>query len=320
MKRKTKIWLFIAAALVLGGCILFAGVMTTLGWDFTKLSTVKYGTNVHEISDTFQKIAIHTDTADIVFALSEDGKCRVECHEAEKERHSVTVSENTLTIRASNDKAVRFGISFDSPKITIYLPWAAYDSLFIEESTGDIEIPKDFQFGNVDICADTGDVRFCASTSEMLKIKTSTGDIRVEHISVGALDLTATTGDIALTSVTSPGDASIDVSTGEVNLADVLCKNLISNGDTGDILLKNTVVTEKISIEIDTGDVRFEMSDAAEIFVKTDTGDVQGVLLTDKIFLVETNTGRKEVPSSTTGGRCEITTDTGDIRISISGN
>ena len=59
---------------VLIGCIIFAGVMTMLRWDFSKLSTVKYETNSHEISETFHAISIKTDTADIIFALSDDGR------------------------------------------------------------------------------------------------------------------------------------------------------------------------------------------------------------------------------------------------------
>lgn len=44
MSRTAKIWLITAASLVLVGCVLFVGVMSTLAWDFTKLSTVRYGT------------------------------------------------------------------------------------------------------------------------------------------------------------------------------------------------------------------------------------------------------------------------------------
>ena len=41
MKKSTKVWLLIAACLVLVGSLLFVGVMTMLKWDFSKLSTVK---------------------------------------------------------------------------------------------------------------------------------------------------------------------------------------------------------------------------------------------------------------------------------------
>jgi len=52
--------------------------------------------------------------------------------------------------------------------------------------------------------------------------------------------------------------------------------------------------------------------------IKTDTGNVTGTLLSEKVFLVETDTGRINVPRTTAGGVCEITTDTGDVLLSYS--
>ena len=39
--------------------------------------------------------------------------------------------------------------------------------------------------------------------------------------------------------------------------------------------------------------------------------------MSDKIFLVSSDTGDIDVPRSVTGGRCEVDTDTGDIRLSV---
>ncbi len=318
MKKTTKVWLITATFLVLIGCILFAGVMSMLGWDFTKLSTTKYETNTYEVGEAFDSISINTDTADIVFALSDDGKCRVECHEGENTKHSVAVENNTLVV-GTNPKSWYYyiGLSFDSPKITVHLPSTQYTSLLIDESTGDIEIPKDFSFNNVDISLSTGDVHFCGSASEIIKIKTSTGAIRVENISAGALDLKVATGKVTVSGVTCAGDVTVGVSTGETYLSDTRCKNVISSGSTGNISIENVVAEEKFSIRRSTGDVKFDSSDAAEIFVETDTGDVTGSLLTDKVFITQTDTGRIDVPKTVEGGRCEIITDTGDIKIKI---
>ena len=60
--------------------------------------------------------------------------------------------------------------------------------------------------------------------------------------------------------------------------------------------------------------------DAAEIFVETDTGDVKGSLLSEKVFIPKSDTGDIKVPKTVTGGRCEITTDTGDIKIELVDN
>ena len=321
MKKTTKVWLITAAFLVLIGCILFVGVMSKLEWDFTKLSTTKYETNTYEVSEAFDSISINTDTADIIFALSDDGKCRVECYEGENAKHSVAVENNTLVVDA-NPKSWYYyiGLSFDSSKITVYLPKTDYASLLIDEHTGDIEIPNAFLFKNVDFSVSTGDVHFYGSASEMVKIKTSTGAIRVENISAGSMDLKVTTGEVTASGVTCAGDVTVGVSTGKTYLSDTRCKNVISSGSTGDIYLNNVIATEKFSIERSTGDVKFDGSDAAEIFVKTDTGDVTGSLLTDKVFITQTDTGRIDVPKTTDGGRCEITTDTGDIKIKIEKN
>ena len=322
MRTGTKVWLITAASLILIGCILFAGVMTTLQWDFMELTTVQYETNTYEIGEVFDDIFINTDTADIAFVLSDDGICRVECHEKENAKHSVTVKDSTLTIDLVNEKSVYgfigyIGLNFGSPKITVHLPKTEYANLFIKGDTGDVEIPDDFIFQDIDISLCTGVVDLCASASGMMKIKTSTGGICAKNISVGSLNLTVSTGKVTVSDVSCKGDITVSVSTGKTYLTNAMCKSVISKGNTGDIYLKNVIATEKFSIERSTGDVNFDGSDAKEIFVRTDTGDVTGSLLTDKVFITQTDTGNVEVPKAVDGGKCAIITDTGDIKITI---
>ena len=319
MRTRTKVWLVIATTLVLLGCILFVGVMSTLRWDFMKLSTVKYVTNAYEVSEAFDGISIKTDTTDIVFALSDNGNCKVECYEEETSRHFVTVEDNTLVIKMNDSKSWYdyIGMNFGSPKIIIYLPVTGYGSLFINGDTGDVEIPNDFMFKDVDISLSTGDVDFCASASELIKMKTSTGDICVENIVAGALEFSVSSGKVTVSEVSCEGDITVGVSTGNAYLTDIECKSLMSSGSTGDISLNSVIAVEKFSVERSVGDVKFISCDAAEIYVKTDTGDITGNLLSNKVFITHTATGNVDVPKTAEGGRCEITTDTGDIKITV---
>lgn len=321
MNKTTKLWLLIAAALVLLGCIVLGGVMAMAKWDFSKLSTVKMGTNEHEISEEFSHIAMDTDTADITFAVSNDGKCKVVCYEAIKERHSVSVQEDTLVIRRTNEKAWYdyISIGFKTPKITVYLPKTEYAALSVRESTGDITVPKDFRFESANIALSTGNIGFYASVSGPVSMKASTGKVWVEGAAAGGLDISASTGSVTVRGVTCEGDMKIEVTTGKVAVTDTQCKNLTSEGDTGDITLQNVIATEKLDIKRDTGDVTFAGADAGEIKVETDTGDVTGSLLTDKVFLTQTDTGRVDVPKTATGGKCTLSTDTGNIKITVTG-
>lgn len=100
-------------------------------------------------------------------------------------------------------------------------------------------------------------------------------------------------------------------------MTDVACADFSAKSKTGTILLKNVVASNCFCIENNIGDVRFENSDAAQISVKTSTGDVTGTLLSEKVFITETSTGTIRVPKTITGGKCEITTSTGNIKIDI---
>lgn len=280
MTKTTKRWLIIATFLLLTGCIIFGGVMTVYKWDFSKLSTNKYETNKYDIADNFKNISINVKTADIVFVASEKAKTEVVCYEQDNANHEVSVDNDTLTIKLVDERKwyEHIGINFRTPKITVYLPQGEYGNLTVSASIGDIDI---------------------------------------KNLSAENINLTVTTGEIEAKSITCNGDFKTTVSTGEVELKDVSCKNLSSNGNTGDITLKDVIAEEKFAIERSTGDVKFERCDANEIFVKTDTGDVKGSLLSDKVFITQTDTGNIDVPKTITGGRCEITTDTGDIKITV---
>lgn len=280
MTKTTKIWLIIATTLLLTGCIIFGGVMTVYKWDFSKLSTNKYETNKYDITDNFKNISVNVKTADIVFVASEKAKTEVVCYEQDNANHEVSVDNDTLTIKLVDERKwyEYIGINFRTPKITVYLPQGEYGNLTVSASTGDIDI---------------------------------------KNLSAENINLTVTTGEIEAKSITCNGDFKTTVSTGEVELKDVSCKNLSSNGNTGDITLKDVIAEEKFAIERSTGDVKFERCDANEIFVKTDTGDVKGSLLSDKVFITQTDTGNIDVPKTIIGGRCEITTDTGDIKITV---
>jgi DUF4097 and DUF4098 domain-containing protein YvlB len=73
----------------------------------------------------------------------------------------------------------------------------------------------------------------------------------------------------------------------------------------------------KLTITADTGDISFKHCDGGEVYITANTGDVRGNFLTDKIIFAESDTGRVDVPHLTSGGKCEITTDTGNINITI---
>ena len=320
MRVKTKVWIMFGVFFALLGLVLFSAGMSLNGWDFTKLTTEKYETNTYEIKENFKDVSIHTDTADVSFVLTEEEVCKVVCHEPVKEKHAVAVQNETLSVTATDTRKwfnkITF-VSFDSPCLKIYLPKTVYEKLVIELSTGDVQLPRDFSFQDIEIGTSTGDIECAASAEKAVRLCASTGDINLDGTKAGSIELSVSTGRIKVRNVVCEGEMQIDVSTGKTELTSVCCKEFTSVGTTGDISFVHTIVDDKLSVERSTGDVLFDRSDAGEIFIETSTGDVEGSLLSEKVFFTESDTGNIHVPKAMAGGKCEIKTDTGNIEIEI---
>ena len=220
MKTTTKIWLIAATALTLLGLVLFAVVMAGLKWDFTKLSTVEYETQEHNITESYNNISVDTDTSDITFVITDGDSTKVVCREQSNIRHTVSVKDSALVIEQNDTRKwyEHIGFSFGSTEITVYLPRREYGTLQIESDTGDIEIPKDISFESIDIETDTGSVTTLSPASGKVEIETDTGDIRVEGLTAESVKLSVSTGKITVSDVNCNGSVEIKVSTGKSNI------------------------------------------------------------------------------------------------------
>lgn len=347
-----KKWIVIAISLIIIGGL----ILTITACSKNSIFENKLEEKTVEITDNFSEIEVHTDVADIILTVAEDGKCKVISNDHKKITYSASVENNVLKVKAVDGRKWYEKIfNVRTPSISIYLPKSEFSSLTIDESTGNITAAS-FDFGNVDIKLSTGDVKLENITANQMKIKSSTGDINlntvecaenlsievstgdvhlksvscnnlssegdtgnitIENINANNASIERTTGKIGVTEANISDTITLEVSTGKCEITDVKCANLISEGDTGNIIITNVIADGKFDIERSTGYVKFDASDAAEIFVETDTGNVTGSLLTEKVFIVRTDTGKIDVPKTITGNRCEITTDTGDIVITV---
>ena len=281
--KKTAIAILIAVLVVaIGGALVFAG-LSAVNFKVRDLDTTKYVTNTYDLGEAFTRVEMDVDTADVRLEPAADGKCRVVCVEQEKRPHAVTVRGGALIVRSAEGRLggiLEIGIHTKSPSVTVYLPAAAYESLKVEADTGRIVLAPGLTFETVDVDADTGSVEADGADVKTLKISDDTGRIKVSNMTPEAVELEADTGAIELTNVVCSGD---------------------------------------LRCETETGSIRLEDVDAANLYLEADTGSISGTIRTEKTFVAKSSTGSVRVPEGTGGGRCEVKTSTGSIRLSISG-
>lgn len=291
-----------------------------LHWNFKSLSNTKYETNNYIFAEPIQRISVSTSVCDVVFVPSDGDTASVFCYEQRHLNHTVTATDGTLCV-VLNDTRKWYEhlslFSFETPKITVALPAGTYQNISVHTSTGNVSVPADFTFEQLDITGSTGNVHCDASCTGAMSVSLSTGHITCNNVTAEEVLLDAATGNITVNGLSCQGSMRVNVRTGKANLNDVTCGSLLSDGTTGDLMMKNVLAFDILSVKRSTGKVLFERCDADEIVISTNTGTVKGTLLTDKVIFAESHTGRVEVPRSVTGGKCEITTSTGDICIEI---
>lgn len=299
MKARSKFWIKTAICLMIAGVTVFMGAFAMLKFDFSMLDTRVFSEGETEITERFENISISVDTAVVRFERAASENCRIEYLKQEKATFSAEVTDGVLNVEMNEPKGLmdQIGLFIKRPRITVFLPNTQYGCLKIRTSTGDVEIPEDFSFGDLTVSGSTGDITCHAAISGNIEIGISTGDIDISASNAESIKLKTSTGDI--------------------KIAEAICKNISARSSTGGIRLTHVVAMETLVLENSTGGVRLDGCDSGEITIKTSTGNVNGSLLSGKAFSTSTSTGRISVPDSIDGGVCKIKTSTGNVSITI---
>lgn len=278
-------FLYIGLLLIGVGIIVgFAG-FALMGFRFKGL-TQKIDIREYTDESNIEKIVVNTDISDVSVGITDAEKIIITYGESKSIKINISVENGTLTIKEKGSANWFDMLSFihfgnNEFKVKILIPEKALGEISISSDTGDISLEDINVKGNIKLDTDTGDIF----------IKTKEADS------------------------VSYDDINIKTDTGDVKLTDVKAANLNVKVDTGNIELNNTLVDDILKIKTSTGDVKVEKSDAEEIEIKTSTGNIKASFLTEKVFVTSSSTGDIRVPESYQGGKCKLTTSTGDINV-----
>ena len=215
--------------------------------------------------------------------------------------HEITDTYKKILLDVKNAKVKIEPSNSNGTKLFFFEDQKHPHEFFIEDDTLTIKLVKTRWYNLLRVGVDRSEIRLYVpeSTLETISVRSNTGCVDISSIICnGAID--------------------IQINTGNVNLKSVSCQALRSKGNTGCISLDKLTATESVSIKRRTGKVSLNDSSAPEIFVETNTGSVCGRLPSNTVFAVCTCTGKIKIPKppigETIGGRCEIKTNTGNIR------
>lgn len=244
------------------GAVICGGVLAVKGTEIMKKDRLVASS--FEVDENFSSISIEAESDDIIFELSSDGKCHVECMDEEDTTHEVEVEDGTLFITTDIDRDAEFlrmGFDLESPKIVVYLPSDEYENLDVNITTGDLTVCG-FDFtGDINVVCTTGDAEFENVTCANLTYNGVTGDIDLSSTIVSReISIYLTTGDVVFDR-SDAFEIDIEILTGDVSGTLMTAKTFDCTVRTGDVVIPRDGNGGNCSITTSTGDVSIAIVD-----------------------------------------------------------
>ncbi|MBQ7226632.1 MAG: DUF4097 family beta strand repeat protein [Clostridia bacterium] len=311
---KNKRLYIVALILILAGLLIALGAMVAMGFDFDKLNNVSQRTDT--VKESFHSVRISTDSIDVRIEKSSNEKCTVTSKTIEKITVTPVVKNGVLVIECKDERAWYdyIGISNAQSRVVVSLPEAQYNELNISLESGDVSVARGLTFAKADIGVSSGDVTFRAGTAS-LTVNTESGDALLS-CNGGSINASVTSGDITVEN-TRCANLTLKTQSGDVELENVTAQNANIKTRSGDIEAEGFIVDGELRAEVQSGDIDLDMCDATTLVLTAQSGDISGTLLSEKIFFAESSSGDVSVPKTTSGGTCQVTTGSGDIKFII---
>jgi DUF4097 and DUF4098 domain-containing protein YvlB len=293
MQTWKKVVLIIVIALV-GAVLLSAAIAALVGFDLATLFNDATVTSDHQITQEFDSIFIQTTNADIVLLPSQDGECRVECVERETRPHAVTVKDGTLHIEVQPE--IKFGFFTAQTSVTVYLPDRLYDKVELDTVSSSIISEQRLKV-------------------DYLMAETVSGDLSVKQLDARTATIQTVSGGMSLSNLNVTEHLSLTTTSGDFWAEYLHCDTLSIQSTSSNCEMIDVYVAGLWEMESVSGDIFFVHSDAASLSISSVSGNVQGSLLTQKTFDVQSTSGSIRVPKEQSGGDCRIETVSGNVYI-----
>ncbi|MGV3489490.1 MAG: DUF4097 family beta strand repeat-containing protein [Tuberibacillus sp.] len=181
-------------------------------------------------------------------------------------------------IRVTRNKHSSFGFNIDHSKLII-------------------TVPKK-QYGLIDVQTSSGDIEGKTLKSEVLKIRASSGDIKLRECQAKTdCSIEASSGDIQVSEIDAQADISVRASSGNIRIRDAHTATRLRVRANSGNLDAQRIGAEKITLNTSSGDIR--------------TDEVQGNLN------AEASSGNIKVMTDTLKGDWYLKTSSGDISLQL---
>ncbi len=292
MKKRFIRILTLSAALLIG--VLLIGCADKK--DFTPF-TKDYGQSLTAVN-------LMLDVSEIEIKKSDSDKITLHYYDTAESFYTVKEENGALTVSRSNlgelKENIRFGLGMKKYyKVTLSVPDGYAGELNLQTTSGDVVI------------------KGISSESERIKVKTESGDIRAESVSVSSLDIDGKTSEIIIKKI-NVAEVNVITVAGEVIALDSECAKYTVKGEAAEAELKNVSIGQ-VSVTLTSGDTELDnVKIGGSIYVSSTSGDVSAEGLDAGSCTVTSESGDVYLKNLWIGSSAYLISKDGDIKAYVS--
>lgn len=257
-----------------------------------------------------RKIELDLDLADLVLYPSPDGNVYVSSDRLDDFRISLD-KNGTLNVE-SRSRVTFFGISADSPTLTVTLPESLICSLEADVDCGKIQL-EDLNLDKLKLDADMGDVYVNGVVCSSADLKSSCGSVQALSVtSSGKLEVKSALGDVTLENCAAAAELKAESDCGKVTVDGCAAEKAELEADMGDVGAYWLSVSDSIKLDCDCGAIEFEgLTAGRSIEIDNSMGAIKGIL--------SGSIAAYSIESGTDLGSCNLPSklEMGDIRLKV---
>lgn len=315
-KLAAHIAMIMAASFVLSALIFFStgGIGTVMN----EVNKTEQNINIEKVFDTagINSISVDTSSTDINFIPENRSDIKVHLNgyvSSGKPELTARLDGDTLDIYTrSNNRVITIGFNISNLKLDIYLPSEYSKDIKIKTSSGEVKIGK-LNVENFTYDASSGDLTGEDFASKSSRIETSSGNVRLKRFG-GDLELKTSSGDAAIDYALKSNSTNITTSSGKITLTG-FTGDLSSRAQSGDVKVDYTVFNNRVKMNSSSGEIEISLPAESQFGIKVNTSS--GDIRTDFSVAQSGKIDEDNLEGTVGNSSNQITIDTssGDVKI-----
>ena len=225
----------------------------------------------------------------------------------------ITHTDKKLSIKENKNT---FGVDIDfsifskKQEIKIKIPTSSSIDVHSLNKIGNLII-KDLNIKHLTANSKIGNVYLTNVSILDTEIKLSAGDLKINNFKSenNSLKIKTATGNIKLNNISGISNLNIDNNTGDINLSSSIIKNINITNKLGNITLNNfpNESTDNINLETNTGDISlFNLTANNSISLKSSTGNILAELNDNESNFTNNSNKKKTLFTSSSTGTVTV--------------